>query len=217
MPGAAAANTALEVGLRDNSGAAWNPGSFPGAPWNTRTGQRESVLRVGYRNPLRRRRLAQSCSAGRPGSLRRSLRGGRRPEPGGGGKPCLRPAGEASQGRAHDSDATGARAAGWAERSGAHRPSEAGGAGGAAVPEGRGGAGCAGESGRKPAVSISTRSCGCKAGHGAALPGARRRGGREAAGRRGGGGGGAGVWGPAGGREGVERRAGAWGHGRPAH
>ncbi|KAJ8792647.1 hypothetical protein J1605_019866 [Eschrichtius robustus] len=184
MPGAAAANTALEVGLRDNSGAAWNPGSFPGAPWNTRTGQRESVLRVGYRNPLRRRRLAQSCSAGRPGSLRRSLRSGRRPEPGGGGKPCLRPAGEASHGRVHDSDATGARAAGWAERSGAYRPSEAGGGVGPRFRRAGAGPGAPGSLGASrrfrlvrgvAAAKQGARSCAARS------PAARRQGGGGAA------------------------------------
>lgn len=139
MPSAAAAKPALEVGLRDNSGSAWNPRSFPGAPWNTRTGQRESVLRVGYRDPLRRRRPAQGCSAGRPGSLRRSLRGGRRPEPGGAGKPCLRP-GEKSPRGALTTVTPPARGRQGGRR-GAARTAPRRRREEAAVPEGRGGAG----------------------------------------------------------------------------
>lgn len=131
-----------------------------GALWNPRAGQKESGLRVGHK-VTSRSRCHQGCNAGCPGASarRREVGGGGTPEPG--LTPGGRPTSEAAQGRATVTQRARGRQSG---RRGAARPTSQ--RGGRRSCGGRGptGAGRAGDSGRKPPVSISARSCGGGAG-----------------------------------------------------
>lgn len=196
VPGGEAADAALEVGFRDKLR------QLPGTRvffWGTREqqGRTEGEQPPGHAQgpepPLPPRELGPGLQRFPP---RRAAAGARsRREPG------LRPADSRTRSprRALAGAAAGARAAGWAWSGGGTAPGRGG-------RRGSGGGTRRGV-GREPPVLISSRSC---------SGGARRRScsaGSPAARR--GGGGGAGAQGLAGGREGRERRAGAWGRSRP--
>lgn len=160
MPRGEAAGTEWEGGLRDKSGGCLAPHVFLQRCGTPELDRRKAASESDTRSlPAAAATRAAMLSAPGASARCREVGGGGTPEPG--LTPGGRPTSEAAQGRATVTQRARGRQSG---RRGAARPTSQRGGRRSSGGRGAAGAGRAGDSGRKPPVSISARSCGGGAG-----------------------------------------------------